>query len=527
MFFAVGFETTAPSTARHADPGPRRPTSCNFSVFCNHVTIVPPIKAILDSPDLRLDGFLGPGHVSTVVGQPPVSVRARGIRQAAGDGGLRAARHPPGHRDAAGAAQRGPVRGREPVHPDRPRRGQPPGAADAWPRCSSCGPTSNGGASGFIAQSALRLRAEFAPWDAELRYAVPGVRVADPKACQCGEVLKGVIKPWECKVFGTACTPETPDRHLHGVVRRGLRRLLQLRPAASRGGGHAGSGVGLASARAVDRSGHRRHRASTPTGEPGPTGRGSHRPLPSGRARLVAVLVGDAHGRYRPGRAALLVDRTRASGRATVGACGTRLDARPPGPRVRRLFGRRRRARGGGGVPAGLDRSEPARPSTGWCTDGPLPPSRRRHGPRHATTTTTTTTTITVTSATTPATSTPASERVAVLESILAENDRIAAANRRDFATPASATRQPDVVARRGQDDAAQADPGRASASRLRVGVLEGDIATSLDADRARRPRRRRLARQHERRLRRRVPPRRGHGPLRPAAGCRSTTSTC
>ena len=63
---------------------------------------------------------------------------------------------------------------------------------------------------GFISQSAFRLRPEFAPWDAELKYSVPGVRVADPKACQCGEVLKGVIKPWECKVFGTACTPETP-----------------------------------------------------------------------------------------------------------------------------------------------------------------------------------------------------------------------------------------------------------------------------------------------------------------------------
>ncbi len=63
---------------------------------------------------------------------------------------------------------------------------------------------------GFISQSALKLRPEFAAFDAELRYEVPGVRVADPKACQCGEVLKGVIKPWECKVFGTACTPETP-----------------------------------------------------------------------------------------------------------------------------------------------------------------------------------------------------------------------------------------------------------------------------------------------------------------------------
>jgi hydrogenase expression/formation protein HypD len=61
---------------------------------------------------------------------------------------------------------------------------------------------------GFISQSALKLREEFAQWDAEVRYELPGVRVADPKACQCGEVLKGVIKPWECKVFGTACTPE-------------------------------------------------------------------------------------------------------------------------------------------------------------------------------------------------------------------------------------------------------------------------------------------------------------------------------
>src|ERR1700704_5531732 len=70
VFFAIGFETTAPSTAvtlvraRDLNLG-------NFSVFCNHVTIVPPIKAILESPDLRLSGFIGPGHVSTVVGNRP------------------------------------------------------------------------------------------------------------------------------------------------------------------------------------------------------------------------------------------------------------------------------------------------------------------------------------------------------------------------------------------------------------------------------------------------------------------------
>ena len=63
---------------------------------------------------------------------------------------------------------------------------------------------------GFISHSGLRLSDAYADYDAELRFSVPGVRVADPKACQCGEVLKGVIKPWECKVFGTACTPERP-----------------------------------------------------------------------------------------------------------------------------------------------------------------------------------------------------------------------------------------------------------------------------------------------------------------------------
>jgi hydrogenase expression/formation protein HypD len=50
----------------------------------------------------------------------------------------------------------------------------------------------------------------FAYYDTECRFGVPGIRVADPRACQCGEVLKGVVKSWECKVFGIACTPETP-----------------------------------------------------------------------------------------------------------------------------------------------------------------------------------------------------------------------------------------------------------------------------------------------------------------------------
>ena len=63
---------------------------------------------------------------------------------------------------------------------------------------------------GSIDHSGVRMRESYAPWDAEKKFTLPRLRIADPKSCQCGEVLKGVIKPWECKVFGKACTPETP-----------------------------------------------------------------------------------------------------------------------------------------------------------------------------------------------------------------------------------------------------------------------------------------------------------------------------
>ena len=94
---------------------------------------------------------------------------------------------------------------------------------------------------GFISQSGLKLSDAYADLDAERRFAVPGVRVADPKACQCGEVLKGVIKPWECKVFGTACTPERADRHLHGLAPRAPARPTTT-TAASRASGRWSSG---------------------------------------------------------------------------------------------------------------------------------------------------------------------------------------------------------------------------------------------------------------------------------------------
>ncbi|MCU1428314.1 MAG: hypD [Actinomycetia bacterium] len=208
VFFAVGFETTAPSTAvtllRARDLG-----LTNFSVFCNHVTIVPPIKAILESPDLRLDGFLGPGHVSTVVGNRPY----RFVPEQYGKPLVTTGFEPLDILHGIMMLLRQIREGRCEVENQYTRvvrdEGNPRALA-VLAEVFELRPHFEWRGLGFISQSALKLRPEFAAFDAELRYSVPGVRVADPKACQCGEVLKGVIKPWECKVFGTACTPETP-----------------------------------------------------------------------------------------------------------------------------------------------------------------------------------------------------------------------------------------------------------------------------------------------------------------------------
>jgi hydrogenase expression/formation protein HypD len=208
VFFAVGFETTAPSTAITLRKA-RADGITNFSVFCNHVTIVPPIKAILESPDLRLNGFLGPGHVSTVVGNRPY----RFVADKYGLPLVTAGFEPLDIIQAVHMLLLQIREGRCEIENQYSRivrdEGNPV-ALQALAEVFELRPHFEWRGLGFISQSALKLRPEFAAWDAELLYEVPGVRVADPKACQCGEVLKGVIKPWECKVFGTACTPETP-----------------------------------------------------------------------------------------------------------------------------------------------------------------------------------------------------------------------------------------------------------------------------------------------------------------------------
>ena len=208
VFFAVGFETTAPSTAatllRARDEG-----LTNFSVFCNHVTIIPAIKAILDSPGMQLDGFIGPGHVSTIIGTSPFDFVARDYRLPLVVSGF----EPADILQSVVMILRQIVEGRPRVENQYARVVRESGnrrALEILSETMMLRPFFEWRGLGFISHSALAIRPEFATFDAESRFTVPNVRVTDPKACQCGEVLKGVIKPWQCRVFGSACTPETP-----------------------------------------------------------------------------------------------------------------------------------------------------------------------------------------------------------------------------------------------------------------------------------------------------------------------------
>ena len=208
IFYAIGFETTAPSTALTVMRAAREGIA-NFSVFCNHVTIIPAIKAILDSPDLRLDAFIGPGHVSTVIGCRPYEfVPARHGKPV-----VCAGFEPLDVLESIAWIMRQLAEGRAEVENQYARvvpwDGNPQ-ALRVMADVFELRPHFEWRGLGFISHSALKISSRYPEFDTELRYALPGIRVADPKSCQCGEVLKGVLKPWECKVFGTACTPETP-----------------------------------------------------------------------------------------------------------------------------------------------------------------------------------------------------------------------------------------------------------------------------------------------------------------------------
>lgn len=208
IFFGLGFETTMPSTALTVLQA-KEDNVKNFSLFCNHITIIPTIKAILDSPQLEIDGFLGPGHVSMVIGTSPYDFIANHYKKPIVVAGF----EPLDVLHSMWMVLKQLAEGRHEVENQYnrivPNEGSAP-ALEAVQEVFELREFFEWRGLGSIDHSGIRVREEYAEWDAEGKFPVPNLKIADPKSCQCGEVLKGVIKPAQCKVFGTQCTPDMP-----------------------------------------------------------------------------------------------------------------------------------------------------------------------------------------------------------------------------------------------------------------------------------------------------------------------------
>lgn len=207
VFFAVGFETTAPANAmavwRARELGVE-----NFSVLVSHVTVPPAIVALLESPDNRVQAFLAAGHVCTVMGweeyeplatkyEVPIVVTGfepvdilEGILMAVRQ--LEEGRHEVENQYVRSVKRAGnrpaqDVIGRVFRPVDRQWRGI-----------------------GLIPMSGLGLKPEFADYDAELKFGLEGITVVESPECRAGDVLRGRLKPHDCPEFGNRCTPESP-----------------------------------------------------------------------------------------------------------------------------------------------------------------------------------------------------------------------------------------------------------------------------------------------------------------------------
>ncbi len=214
IFFAIGFETTTPPTAvalKQAQALDLR----NFSVVCNHVLTPSAIQNILESPEVRelglvpLDAFIGPAHVSTIIGSAPYEYFAEEYRKPVVIAGF----EPLDVMQALLMLVRQINDGRFGVENQFARAVTRQGNEKAKALVAEVfelRKTFEWRGLGMVPYSALRIKAEFAAWDAEKRFDVPDVSVPDVKSCACGAILRGVKKPTDCKLFGTACTPETP-----------------------------------------------------------------------------------------------------------------------------------------------------------------------------------------------------------------------------------------------------------------------------------------------------------------------------
>ncbi len=214
VFFAIGFETTTPPTAVIIKQAQALGLE-NFSVLCCHVLTPSAIASILESPEVRqygsvpLDGFIGPAHVSTVIGSRPYEFFAEEYRKPVVIAGF----EPLDVMQAILMLVRQVNEERAEVENEFSRAVSRDGnrkAQNLVAEVFELRREFEWRGLGLVPYSALRIRREFAAFDAELRFPLSYRAVADNKACECGAILRGVKRPWDCKLFGTACTPETP-----------------------------------------------------------------------------------------------------------------------------------------------------------------------------------------------------------------------------------------------------------------------------------------------------------------------------
>ena len=214
VFFAIGFETTTPPTAVAIKQAKAEGLS-NFSVFCNHVLTPAAVKHILSSPEVAdhrtvaIDGFLGPSHVSSIIGSRPYEAAAEAFRRPVVIAGF----EPLDVMQATLMVIRQLNDGRAEVENEYTRVVTRDGNTKAQALVAEVlevRDTFEWRGLGHVPDSALKIRDAYAGFDAERRFAVTTRSVRDAKSCECPSILRGAKKPTDCKLFGTTCTPENP-----------------------------------------------------------------------------------------------------------------------------------------------------------------------------------------------------------------------------------------------------------------------------------------------------------------------------
>jgi hydrogenase expression/formation protein HypD len=214
VFFAIGFETTTPPTAVVIQQA-ERAGAPNFSVFCNHVLTPSAINHILESPEVRaygtvpLDAFIGPAHVSTIIGSRPYEFFAEEYEKPVVIAGF----EPLDVLQAVLMIVRQLNDGRAEVENEFTRAVTREGNAKAKRLVAEVFELRRSfewRGLGEVPYSALRIKERYRRFDAEARFGIGTRSVPDHKACECGAILRGVKRPEDCKLFATACTPENP-----------------------------------------------------------------------------------------------------------------------------------------------------------------------------------------------------------------------------------------------------------------------------------------------------------------------------